>query len=230
MNLAQRSSAAIAVTMAIAAVSASALAASPPATSWEVAGEFNEINSVGPVWSYGSKVGATFMPFGPPSSTTCMSGYLSSLPAVMHNPAMTTCYASITLGPRALVMHPGFSGEAAAVRFTAPDAALYRLSGQFYGMDQGGLQTHTSVSIVATNVIGNAWTVYAGAVALPAQGAPSFTSKYVMLRAGETIDFLVAAGPGNNYMNGSTGLNAVIERAGAWCGPTDPHLPTTTTC
>ena len=219
----------LAAVLALGALTAHAQ--SPAPTSWEVAGEFNEITSVGPVWSYGAKVGPTFTAFtAPPMSAACLSGYMSSLPAVFHNPAESSCTNSLTYAPRALVLHPGVNGEAATVRFRAPVAALYRVSGQFYGVDGNGFGTHTAVSIVATNVINSAWTVYAGSIALPNAVQAGFTSKSVMLRAGEKIDFLVSAGPNNNYFYGSTGLHAVIEIAGPWCGPTNPNLPWTTTC
>lgn len=208
-----------------------ALASSPPPTSWEVAGEFDDLASVGPVWSYGVNTGPAFVPFQqPPVSGGCLTGFMSSFPAVMHNAAMTTCTSGITVAPRALVLHPGPNGEAAVVRFKAPAAAYYRVSGQFYGVDLDGLGTHTSVSLVATNVVSFSWTVFSGSIALPTVGQASFTSKYVMLRAGEALDFAVRTTP-RRFSNATTGLHAVIERAGDWCGITDPNNPdSTSTC
>jgi hypothetical protein len=222
----------LALAGALALGTLSAQASSPTPTSWEVAGEFNDVTAAGPVWSYGSKYNGAFTAFSMlPTSTLCLTGFMSSLPAVFHNPAMTSCTDNgLTYAPRALVLHPGVNGEAGTVRFKAPYAALYRISGQFYGVDGNGYGTHTAVSIVATNVINQSWSLYAGSIALPNVVQASFTSKPVMLRANETIDFLVNAGPNNDYFYGSTGLHAVIERAGPWCGPTNPNQPWTTTC
>jgi hypothetical protein len=54
----------------------------------------------------------------------------------------------------------------------------------------------------------------------PNTNQQAFTSKLVMLSATDQLHFDVAAGPGNNYFYGSTGLHAVIERIGDYCPPT----------
>ncbi len=215
-----------------------AQAASPPASSWDLSSEFIS-TAASPIWSYGSKLGNTFTAFsGPATSSPCVTGWTlpAGLPFVGQNPSPISCTAgspSVTLAPRAMLLHPGYVGEAAVVRFKAPYAAQYRVSGQFYGIDANGTGTQTSVSIVANYAPNISSTLYTGSVAVSSPSTSSyasFTSKLVMLQAGQTLDFTVKAGPGNNYFYGSTGLNAVIERAGIWCGPTNPADPSTSTC
>jgi RNA polymerase sigma factor (TIGR02999 family) len=71
-----------------------------PVTSWELAGEFNDQTSSGPVWSYGMNPGVTFVPISQPSNPAdpCLKGdwkgpNLSNadLPLIAYNVKMTTC-------------------------------------------------------------------------------------------------------------------------------------------
>lgn len=237
---ARRACKALMLTLATAAAFGSfcAQAASPPATSWDLSSEF-ALTTTSPIWSYGSKLGNTFTPFGGPViSSICATGRAlpAGLPFVGQNPSSSSCTAgspSVTLAPRAMLLHPGYLGEAAVVRFKAPYAAQYRVSGQFYGIDANGSGTQTSVKIVANYATNISSTVYSGNISVSSSSAPSyasFSSKLVMLQAGQTLDFMVNAGPNNNYFFGSTGLSAVIEYAGEWCGPTNPADPSTSTC
>lgn len=225
----------LAVAAAAAVTGLHAHAASPAPTSWDLSSEFTSTTS-SPVWSYGSKVGSTFNAFTSWSATSipCLTGWTTGLPVIGQNTSPTNCTTgTVTLAPRAMLLHPGASGDAAIVRFKAPYSAQYRVSGQFYGIDANGGGTHTNVSIVANYAPNITPTVYSGAIALTSPSTPSvasFTSVLVMLQAGQTLDFTVKAGPGNNFWFGSTGLNAVIERAAPWCGPTNPADPATSTC
>lgn len=111
------------------------------------------------------------------------------------------------------------------VEFRAPEAALYRVNGQFYGLDANGTATQTNVSIWKQDPTFSrcgASLVYAGAIRL--LGAPqlslqvieraSFSSTFVMRQKNHKPYFEVAPGPNNNIQFGSTGLHAVIQRAG----------------
>lgn len=213
--------------MAAGAFPASAL--SPAATSWDASGEFNDQQPSGPVWSYGyiPAGGTTFVPFTTPTGVAqCMIGGVGSIPLVAHNPQMTPCTTSVTLAPRALAMHPGWNGETAVVQFKAPYAAQFRISGQFHGNDSNGQQTHTSVSVVANNSL----VLYSGSIALPAQVQASFTSMLVMLQANQTLQFRVKAAPGYTAQNATTALHALIQKAGPWCGMTNPPDQSSSTC
>jgi hypothetical protein len=191
--------------------------------SWEVASEFNDsINpaSANPsgVWSYGEKptvVGAftllNFL-FNPNPD---VSGWTnaSSFPHVSHNVNAVTVVGSglvATLPPHALVMHPGPSGAYAVLRFTAPARGKYKVSGQFYALDDNGGGTTTDVWIVPNNTtVGS----FSGNVDYSGNAKfVSFTSHIFQLQSGGTLDFEVGYGSNLDYNFDSTGLNAVIEK------------------
>lgn len=221
------------------ALGGNADAATPNATSWEAAGQFSStVNAPQSLWQYGWKVG----PLNPlfnhftfnmaPGTQNTVRGWqmtapLHAIPVVMQNQKTVPNAAmgsTNNMPARGLIIHPGANGEAAAVRFKAPQAAQYRVSGQFYAGDATPLSgTNTLVSLVSTLPSTLAPTVrWSGAVNAATAPQASFTSTYVMLGAGDSLDFVVEAGPGNAFGNASTGLHAVIEIAGCYRGAFDP--------
>jgi hypothetical protein len=102
-------------------------------------------------------------------------------------------------------MHPGRDCEHAVVRFTAPVAGTYRISGQFYGLDDNGTETNTDVEVSV-----NAASVFVGSVNLVSgPRSASFSPINATLAVNNTVDFQV--GCSQNYNYDSTALNAVIE-------------------
>ncbi len=196
--------------------------------SWEVASEFNDasnpdglINPSG-VWSYGEKpstfgffsylsVPFNFGTFPDTSGWTNANGY----PDVFHNVhtipiTVSNGTYSNNLPPRALILHPGLSGQYAVVRFTALFKGTYKLSGQFYALDDNGGGTTTDVWIVKNN---GTPALFSGTVNYPSNVKfASFTSKTVTLKTGDYLDFEVGFGSNGNNNFDSTGLNAVIEK------------------
>jgi hypothetical protein len=224
-----------ALALSAAMLAGSVLAASPPTSSWELSGEFNSGNNApGSVWNYGwkSPPSLLFQPFVQPKNI--LSGNLLGwvrapnldLPTIFHNKNATPLLVAAAGGStnlifaaRGVVMHPGTSGEVATVRFNPPSPGQYRISGQFYAQDGSGSGTHTDVEvkrIPASN--GPPQMLFAGSVIYPNAIQQAFTSKVVMLGPNEKLDFDVRAGAGNNYWYGSTGVHAVIERVGEYCG------------
>lgn len=204
------------------------LAPSHP-SSWEVSGEFNHLaNPELPfgttVWHYGWRPAGQL-----PGSFNYMTGaYVPSmifrgfqksgsehLPLIAQNTRMkpiATPAPGYKLAARSIVLHPGGACETAVVRFLAPVAGQYRVSGQFYGLDGNGTGTQTSNRVIAHTAINPNNTLHQGAVSLPNQAQSSFTSKLVMLPPNGVLDFEVGCGTAGNYFHGSTGLHAVIER------------------
>jgi hypothetical protein len=101
-----------------------------------------------------------------------------------------------------LLLHPGADGQYAIVRFTAPAAATYSVSGIFIGLDnQNRTTTDDHIFTPADNL-------YAASVNSSTYShAFSFTRA---LAANETLDFSVGYGPDNLYYD-STGLSATIS-------------------
>ena len=212
-----------------------ALAAPAMPTSWEVSGEFDYLTppvmaaAVGAsVWRYGWRSGFT----NPSTAPNMMLGPVTpsplshrgwqktpgtDLPLVAQNSYMTPQtyipYAPITIPARGMQLHPGYACETAVVRFIAPYPAQYRVSGQFYGLDNNASGTKTTNRVIAsTQTFPNPPPLHLGSVNMPNAGQSSFSSKLVMLPAGGTLDFEVGCGAGGNYFFGSTGLHAVIEK------------------
>ncbi len=195
-----------------------------PVTCWDAASEFNDstnpdtANPSG-AWSYGWKKTLTdkFFPAltpinDPPNSSGW--GNASGVPKIFHNTRSISHSGSgvnpSALPPHAVALHPGLNGEYAVLRFTAPADGTYKVSGQFYAMDDHETGTTTDVWIIANNEKTGA---FSGRVDYHG-GAKwtSFTSKEFQLKKGDTLDFQVGYGANKNYEYDSTGLNALIEK------------------
>lgn len=212
--------------------SAQAQSLPTPATSWELAGQFNgsnNTNAPGQVWTFGREFfpgsGFVFNLLTPGSFLGPVSGWKSLnnnwAPAVYQNTGSTP-YSGVgpVIQPKAVVMLAGFNCERTVVRFTPPVAAQYRVSGQFYGLADGNSTTGSSVAV--TRRSGNTATpVHTGTLAYPNKMQSSFTSKSVMLKPTDALDFEVGCGTGGGFPMTSfmTGVHAVVERQGDYCKP-----------
>jgi hypothetical protein len=107
-------------------------------------------------------------------------------------------------------MHPGLNGEYAVLRFTVPADGTYKVSGQFYALDDNATGTTTDVSILQNNAKAGSFSgkvdYYGGAK------SASFTSTIFSLKKGNTLDFQVGYGANKTYEYDSTGLMALIEK------------------
>jgi hypothetical protein len=126
------------------------------------------------------------------------------LPAVLKN---TTSSALDVVGTvhfpnDVLLLHPGADGQYAIVRFTAPTAATYSVSGIFVGLDNQNRTTTDDHIYTSTD------NLYSASVNSSTYShAFSFTK---VLAADETLDFSVGYGPDSLYYD-STGLSATIS-------------------
>jgi hypothetical protein len=210
------------------------LAAPPtptPVTSWELTGEFslnNNTNANGQAWSYGYQVfgigGWVFNPLTAGGLVAGLQGWrngASASPGIYQNQAVAPfLFGSIHWPNRHVLMVPGPSCERATVRFTPPLAGLYRISGQFYGMDNAGYWpakvaiNQRSTTSTASSVI------HQGLITPGGNLQSSFTSKLVALAATDRVDFEVGCGNGvQPFPNLWTGVHAVIERMTCPPGP-----------
>ena len=211
-------------------------------TSWEVSGEFDYLNPPwlpnSSVWSYGWRTapGNVFTPM----SGVHISGFSpfhkgwqmtpsTNLPLIAQNTKMTpqTLNPSypVTFPARGIQMHAGYQCESAVVRFKAPSPAQYRVSGQFYGLDDNITATQAQTRVISNTPLNPNVTRFSGPISLPTVPQAGFTSKLVMLPANGTLDFEVGCGPGSNYQFGSTGLHAVIEKTAVEYCEYAPNTP-----
>ncbi len=123
-------------------------------------------------------------------------------------------FATLSLDPGEILLHPGPNGEVSLLRFTAPTTGFYRATGSFFGRDHSG--TTTDVHLLA-----NGTSVFDGAVNGYGPGTGPGFDKTVFLAAGGTLDFGVGYGSNGTYFSDSTGLIADVS-------VTTPNQPTAT--
>ncbi len=149
----------------------------------------------------------TILPLG---SAGAASGY----PLINHSTRPVSALMNgpnrYTMPPHALGMHPGLNGEYAVIRFTVPADGNYKISGQFYALDDNDTGTTTDVWILKNNDRADAFSgkvdYYGGSK------WTSFTSKGFEFRKGDTLDFQVGYGDNKTYFYDSTGLVAIIAK------------------
>lgn len=184
------------------AVSAALLPAMA-AAGYDATAEYSTAGNPNGVWSYGysSSAGAGYslISFDAISGTAWQkSGYVSlGTPSIWKN----TGASAYGVDPGQISLHPGplASGDVAILRFTAPSAAGYNVSAQFFDGDGGNMSAAivvngSALSPLASFASTNAEPTYAG---------------LVTLAVGGTIDFVV--GNNGNYLFGNTPVSAVIN-------------------
>ena len=103
---------------------------------------------------------------------------------------------SIVQPPDLLNLHPGPNGERSVVRWTAPAAGTYTVSGRFQGLDTVGTTTDVLVRHNSTTLFSGAVTGY---------GARVPFSATVTVAAGDTVEFSAGRGSNATHSNDSTG-------------------------
>ncbi|HEY1615395.1 MAG TPA: hypothetical protein VGF97_17065 [Rhizomicrobium sp.] len=189
-------------------------------TSWDVASEFTDAtNGTSGVWSYCEEAtlnaSCTLLPVvtNPYSGNILGWTNAAGYPIVEHNVNQTSYVATgaggpVTFAPHGMMMHPGANCEYAVARFTAPYTGKYKISGQFFGLDDNGSETTADVHISVNSALH-----FNGSVNLnnATTHFSSFTVQNgITLAAGNTVDFQVGCG-GDGYGYDSTGLNAIVE-------------------
>ena len=142
--------------------------------------------------------------------TTSGGGYGQyPLPTVLKNTTGGTIGTEGgTIGPwpaNLLLLHPGPSGDYSVVQFTAPTTATYVVTGEFLAIGNFSGVTDDSVSLTSAS----------GSSSTTLYTTTSSTTPYDFtfsqtLTAGESLDFAVGWGPGNQFAYDSTGFDATI--------------------
>jgi hypothetical protein len=176
------------------------------AAGYDATADFQTLSNPGGVWSYGyspsagSGYGMTLFDLAGAASWS-MSNYGN-----LGTPA-----AFMNLGPAAsgvatgqLALHPGplAYGDLAMLRFTAPAAGSYAITGQFFAGDIGSMQG----LIIANDDAAHPLQSFANTT-----DASVFAPLTLTLAAGAHVDF--AVGNNGNFLYGSTPLTVQIEAA-----------------
>lgn len=214
----------LAVHLLVAYTAFATASATVPVTCWDAVSEFND--SVNPdaanpsgVWSYGWKekvTGKFYVAVTPLKDLPNRAGWCnaSGYPLLTHNIRPVAFVAGgpnpIVIQPGTLQLHPGLNGEYAVLRFQAPAAGTYRVSGRFYALDYNGGGTSTDVWVLANDKVKEA---FSGEIDFKdGKTFASFSSHDFHLEKGETLDFEVGYGANKNMDFDSTGLMALIEK------------------
>ncbi len=173
---------------------------------WDVARDFSRtVNPTGP-WSYGWSAtrGSAFNLFT--TSTTHGSGYdywyVGAAPTAFHNPTASpiTHSGDVTVPAGTFGGHSGAAGENSVVRWTAPAAGQWQISGAFTGVDQAPTTTDVAVLIGGIEQFSGNVTAY---------NVPQSFVLRRSLNLGDVVELTVGYGNGN-YLDDSTGIAATI--------------------
>jgi hypothetical protein len=180
-------------------------------TSFDAAADFSLASNPNGVWSY--LYSNTLLPSAQTSGNTEYWWSNQSVPnSIIVGRAITGTAASGTVqfGDSYLTMDP--ESQTVTVRFTAPSAGAYLISGMFFGADD---QTNCGNSCAAHPVL---ITDSVDGTIFGPSSISSYLQSYafnlnVTLAAGETVDFIAQTGTngGCAYCNLSTGLQATIS-------------------
>jgi hypothetical protein len=190
---------------ALMAFSLAAMVAVAPARAadYDAAADFQTVSNPGSVWSYGYSPLA-----GAGYAMTLFDAAGASVWGMSNYSTLGTPAAFKNLGAPAngvgtgqLSLHPGPSafGDLTILRFTAPTAGDYMVSGQFYAGDSGSMQG----LIILNDDAANPLQTFSSTT-----DASIFAPLTVTLAAGGHIDF--AVGNNGNFLFGSTPVDVQI--------------------
>jgi hypothetical protein len=189
------------------------LARPSAAQSYNAAGDFSIGSNPNRAWSYGwsTNLASGFIPDTISSNNyigSSLIGWLGNqhagdgVPTVLKNPtASPITLVSTTFQPGQLALDPGFSGQDALIRWTAPSSGTFSINATFSGLSALGDTAdvhilHNGVSFFDAAVVGSP--------------SPATYSGLQSITAGDTITFAVGFGSNGNYNEDITGLSASI--------------------
>lgn len=190
----------------LAALSLACLGAAANAADYDATADFQTLSNPGTVWSYGysSSAGAgyamTQFDVGG-GSVWSMSNYSTlGTPAIFLN----TGAPANGVGTGQLSLHPGpvANGDVTILRFTAPTAGSYSVTGQFFAGDIGSMQGLIILNDDALHPLQSFGSTTDASV---------FAPLTLTLAAGAHLDF--AVGNNGSFYYGSTPISVQINAA-----------------
>ncbi len=183
---------------------------------YDLAADFSTATNPNGAWSYGYSTtlgGALVLhaSTSPHPAYSTISNWHTDLgygvPVILRNSTagtVTNDTGTIVLNPGQLASHPGTSGEFSIVRFTAPTAGLFNVTGAFQGADLFGATTDVHILLNGSSVLaGNVTGFGVGS-------GPAFNTN-LSLASGDRLDFVVGWGNGD-FTWDSTAVSAVITQ------------------
>ncbi|MBI3349607.1 MAG: LEPR-XLL domain-containing protein, partial [Burkholderiales bacterium] len=178
-------------------------------TSYDATADFKTSGNPAGAWTYGYSAqggaGYALTPFDVVSGSAWnKAGYVTlGTPAAWKN---TSGNAQYGVGAGQIALHPGptANGDYAILRFTAPAAGLYTVTGQFFAGDSGSM----SGSVVRNGNLLQPLQYFAST-----NDASVFTFAPLQMASGETLDF--AVGNNGSFYSGNTPLSVAIQATAA---------------
>jgi hypothetical protein len=192
---------------------------------WDAVRDFSIAANPNGDWSYGysNTLGGPFTPFSHHDANVIQGIERWGVPPAI-DPAVNrnTTNAAITgptgtniFPPDMLLLHPGPAGEYSIVRWTAPAAGTYSITGAFRGLDRGNTTTDDHIRLNSST------SLFSTTINSFDEVKPFSINR--TLNAGDTLDFAVGFGDNGAYNNDSTGLAVTITRVDS---PTPTPTPT----
>ncbi len=178
--------------------------ASAHADGYDAAADFQILSNPGSVWSYGYSPSAGAGYAMTLFDATRASGWFMSNYGSLGTPAafmnLGAPASGVATGQFGLHPGPAAFGDLAILRFTAPAAGDYMVTGQFFAGDVGSM----SGKIILNDDAANPLQAFGDTT-----DASIFAPLTVTLAAGAHLDFVV--GNNGNYLYGSTPLSVQIN-------------------
>jgi hypothetical protein len=193
----------------LAAVASFAGATLADAQTYDATTSFSVVSNPNGVWSYGySPLGGSSYAMTVFNQVIDGALWLDSSYDTLSTPSIWKNLGSGTtdgVAPGQISLNPGpvAGGDFAILRFTAPTAGTYGVTGQFYAGDSGSM---------------SGYIVLAGNMSSPLESFSNttdtsiFTPLSLSMTSGETLDFVVGNG-GGSFFFGNTPLIATINAA-----------------
>lgn len=183
---------------------------------WDAASDFSSTANPNGAWQYGWTTAIGFNPFlsqtaWGPGCGFPVWGDSNWLAIGKNSSSVVFCNCQARIPSQKLLMHPGFTGESAVLRWIAPAGGTYQVTGQIAGLELVFATTTVTLRRNATQLwtfnLSNNGPSSCNASAPIATTIPSTT---LTLSVGDTIDCIVGNG-GNGSGNDSTMVDLTIS-------------------
>lgn len=198
------------------------------AQAWEAAADYSSAANPNGAWSYGwtplsGGPLTLFTNFGPFCGG--VGGWRLTGPGTFNLPlagknqsASTLCCTTVRMPPGRLILHPGFNGQKAVLRWTAPQAGQYYVSAAFGGLDFS-FPTNSDVALRVNEIelFATSFTTFDGpsdCATSTSYATPHAYAGLLTLAAGDVVDAVVGYGPNGLFNGDSTLVDLSIVAAG----------------
>ena len=195
---------------------------------WEAAADYSSVANPNGAWSYGWTPLAggpltLFTNYGPFCGG--VSGWRLTGPGVFNLPlvgknhaASTLCCTTVRMPPGRIIMHPGFSGQKAILRWTAPASGSYYVSAAVGGLDFSfPTNSDFALRLNGVDLLATPVSTFDGpsdCATATSYVTPHVYAALLTLVAGDVVDAVVGYGTNLAFNGDSTLVDLSIVAAG----------------